>query len=76
LKAGNNYDTLMNKVRIFWSIDCGGDESEKVLTEKLKFFSEQKSKLNDDCPQVPRWAYNLARKGIDEGEGDYTVDKE
>jgi hypothetical protein len=75
LNAGNNYDSLMNKVRIFWSIDCWRDESEQVLTEKLKYISEQKDKLNQSCPQVPKWAYSIARKGIKDGEGDYTVDK-
>jgi len=75
LNAGNNYDSLQNKIRIFWSIDCWREESEQVLTEKLKYFSEQKDKLNQSCPQIPRWAYNIAKKGILAGEGDYTVDK-
>lgn len=74
-KAGNNYDALMNKIRIFWSIDCWREDSEKVLTEKLRLFSEHKSKLNDECPQVPWWAYRIAKKGIEGGEGDYAVDK-
>jgi len=76
LNAGNNYDSLMNKIRIFWSIDCWRDESEQVLTERLKYFSEQKDKLNQSCPQIPRWAYVIARKGITNGEGDYKADKE
>lgn len=75
LNAGNNYDSLQNKIRIFWSIDCWREESEQVLTEKLKYFSEQKDKLNQSCPQIPRWAYKIAKKGINEGEGNYTVDK-
>lgn len=76
LSAGNNYDSLMNKVRIFWSIGCWRDESEQVLTETLKNFSEQKDHLNQTCPQIPRWAYNRAKKGIKDGEGDYMVDKQ
>lgn len=75
LKAGNSYDSLMNTVRIFWAIDCWGAESDQLLTEKLKFFSEQKDKLNNSCPQIPRWAYRSAKKGIERGEGEYTVDK-
>ena len=75
VNAGNNYDSLMNKIRMFWSIDCWRDESEQILTEKLKYFSEQKDKLNQTCPQIPRWAYNTAKKGIKDGEGDYIVDK-
>lgn len=74
LNAGNNYDALMNKIRMFWSIDCWRDESEQVLTERLKFFSEQKDRLNQSSPQIPRWAYLKAKKGIQSGEADYKVD--
>ena len=76
LNAGNNYDALQNKVRMFWSIDCWKEESEQVLTEKLKYFSEQKDRLNQSSPQIPRWAYQRAKKGILEGEADYKVDNE
>lgn len=75
LNSGNNYDSLMNKIRIFWSIDCWKDESEQVLTERLKYFSEQKDKLNQTCPQIPKWAYKIAKKGIKDGEGNYEVDQ-
>jgi hypothetical protein len=75
LNAGNNYDSLMNKIRMFWSIDCWRDESEQVLTERLKYFSEQKDKLNQSCPQIPAWASRTARKGIEAGEAGYVVDK-
>ena len=75
LNAGNNFDSLMNKVRMFWCIDCWRDESEQVLTEKLKYFSEQKDKLNQTCLQIPRWAFKMAKRGIKDGEGDYIVDK-
>ncbi len=74
MNAGNNYDSLMNRVRIFWSIDCWRDESEQVLTEKLKHFSEQKDKLNQSCPQIPPWAYFIAKRGIKNGEAEYKVD--
>lgn len=75
LNAGNNYDSLMNRIRIFWSIDCWRDDSEQVLTERLKYFSEQKDRLNQSSPQIPRWAYKIAERGIKEGEGDYKVDE-
>lgn len=73
--AGNNYDSLLTKVRMFWSIDCKRENSDAVLTEKLKEFSEQRERLNRDCPQIPKWAYKLAKKGIEEGEASYKVDK-
>ena len=76
LNAGNNYDSLQNKIRMFWSIDCWREEPEQVLTEKLKYFYEQKDRINQSSPQIPRWAYKLAKKGILEGEADYKIDKE
>jgi hypothetical protein len=76
LNAANSHDALMNRVRIFLSIDCWGGESDQVLTERLKYFSEQKCKLKDTCPQIPRWAYLAAKKGIDAGEAEYAVDKD
>jgi hypothetical protein len=74
LNAGNSYDSLMNRVRIFWSIDCWRDDSDQVLTERLKHFSEQKDDLNRKCPQIPRWAYKGAKKSIEGGEATYAVD--
>jgi hypothetical protein len=76
LNAGNNYDSLMNKTRIFWSIDCWRDESEQVLTERLKYFAEQRDKLNQSSPQIPLWAYRAGRRGIEKGEGEYAIDKQ
>jgi hypothetical protein len=76
LNAGNSYDALMNRVRIFWAIDCWRDESEQVLTERLKHFSEQKDELNRKCPQIPKWAYKAGKKGIERGEATHRVDAE
>lgn len=76
MEAGNNYDALQNKARIFWSVDCWREKSEDVLAEKLKYLSDQKDKLNLSSPQIPWIAYQLAKKGIEAGEADYKVDKE
>ena len=76
LSAGNSYDSLLNRVRIFRTIDCWREESDQVLTEKLKYFSEQKEKINQSSPQIPWGAYVVAKRGIEAGEGSYEVDKE
>lgn len=74
-EAGNNYDALQNKVRMFWSIDCWKEKSEDVLTEKLVQFSEHKNKLNLNSPLIPWFAYQSAKKGIERGEAEFKVDK-
>lgn len=72
--AGNNFDALQNTVRMFWSIDCWQEKSEVVLTQKLIQFSEHKNKLNHSSPQIPWFAYQSAKKGIERGEAEYKVD--
>jgi hypothetical protein len=75
LHAGNKYDALLNKVRIFRTIECWEETSDHVLSDRLKRHSEDKATLNQSCPQVSWIAYRLAKCGIERGEGDYSVDK-
>ena len=76
LNAGHSYDVLQNEVRIFRTIDCWREESEQILTERLKNYSGQKGKLNHGSPQIPWWAYQIAKRGIKAGEGSFEVDKD
>jgi hypothetical protein len=75
LQAGNDYDALRNRCRIFATIDCWGSEPDEVLTVNLKQLSEQKDKLNHSCPQIPWWAYRIAKRGIEAGEAVHTIDR-
>jgi len=74
--AGNHYDALMTKVRMFWTIECWQHDSEEILTQKLKSLSEERIRLNSEYPQVPRFAYLKAKNGIISGEAGYEVDKD
>ncbi len=74
--CGNNYDSLCNKVRLFRTIDCWREESEDVLTEKIKYYAEQRDRLNQDAPQTPWFAYPIAKRGIEKGEAGFAVDSE
>jgi hypothetical protein len=73
--AGNNFDALQSRVRVFWTVDCRGNDSDLVLSNRLKDLVEEKNELNRKSPQIPRFAYRTARKGIAAGEADYKVDK-
>lgn len=73
--AGNKFDALLNKVRIFRTIKCWAESSDKVLSDRLKRHSEDKDTLNHSSPQTPWLAYCLAKRGIRKGEGKYRVDK-
>lgn len=73
--AGNNFDALQSKVRIFWTVDCRGNDSDQVLANRLKDLAEEKSELNRKSLPIPRLAYINARRGIEAGEADYQADK-
>lgn len=73
-KAGSEYSTLENRVRLFRTVDCWGKDSDAVLTTKIKEFSEKKNKLNADNPQPSPLGYIMAKRGIKKGEAAYKVD--
>jgi len=72
--AGNKYNSLRNKARIFCEIDSCGEESNQEITKQLKELAKQRDELNQNSPQIPIWAYKKAKKGIEEGEAKYKVD--
>lgn len=76
LVAGNNYASLENRVRIFWTIQCWQEaDSDAALTARVLHFSEEDDRLKNSCPQIPGWAYLLAKRAVAKGETTYEVDK-
>jgi hypothetical protein len=76
LNAGNSYDSLLNRVRVFWTIECWQIDSDTVLTDRLRQFVEQKDDLNRKCPQIPRLARRRAKRAIESGDAEFLIDKE
>jgi hypothetical protein len=74
--AGNKYNSLRNKARIFHEVDCCGEDLDQELTIQLKELAKQRDELNQSSPQISRWAFKKARKGIEDGEADYNVDEQ
>ena len=72
-KAANSYDSLNNRARIFRTIDCWGKDTDFVLTNKLKEFSEEQIKLNSGVQPSPL-GYLRAKWGIKNGEADFEAD--
>jgi hypothetical protein len=75
LNAAHGYDKLNNEARLFWSVECWQEESDLVLTSKLRELIDRKDVLNSGSPQIPGWAYKKAKKGIVDGEAKFEVDK-
>ncbi|MES3005395.1 MAG: SLATT domain-containing protein [Patescibacteria group bacterium] len=73
--AGNHYDSLQVKARIFRTIDCWREPSDQVLTDRLATYLDHREKLKQGSPQIPYWAYQMAKRGIEAGEAIYEVDK-
>ena len=71
--AGNRYNSLNNRARIFSEIETDV-ETDDILLNKVKALTEERDDLNQKSPQIPKWAFRKARKGIEEGEGKYLVD--
>ena len=74
--AGNHYDSLMSRVRVFWTIQCGQEDSEAELAARLEALGNEKDRLNLSSPQIPYWAYRIAKRQIAAGEASFRVDKE
>jgi hypothetical protein len=76
MNTGNSYDALLNKVRIFWTIECWQIGSDEILTESLRHFVNEKDDLNRKAPQLMRLARFFAKRGIEWGDAELIVDKE
>ena len=76
LNAGNHYDSLTSRVRVFWTIECWEGDSEAELATKLQALASERDRLNLSTPQIPYWAYRIAKRQIAAGEASYQADKE
>jgi hypothetical protein len=72
-KAGNKYNALRNDTRIFYDIEVSEVDDIKAIDD-LKRLNDRRNKLNIESHQIPKWAFEKARKGIEEGEAKYRVD--
>ncbi len=72
-KIGNEYNALRNDTRIFYDIEVNNMDEKRAI-EDLKKLNDKRNKLNLESHQIPKWAFEKARKGIEEGEAKYKVD--
>jgi len=75
LSVGNQYNTLRNNSRIFHEIYIGSCQNGQDAIQEIRDMNDQRNNLNQTSPQIPRWSFSKARKGIEEGEARYMVDK-
>lgn len=73
--AGYKFTALKNNTRIFREIELLDGTNQDLKKDLLKLSSVRNS-INEVSPQIPRWAFQKARKGIEQGESKYAVDPE
>lgn len=73
--AGNLYNALRNRARIFYEIDSCVDCSDRELIDQLKELTNQRDELNQNSPITPKWVFGTARASIEGGEAAYQIDK-
>lgn len=72
--AGRELNALNNRARRFREIDLLAINPEEAQ-EQLELLASRRDELNSVCPDIPRWAYEKAKKDIDSGRAIYAVDK-
>lgn len=75
-KMGNSYLSLKNKARIFHNIESSEFQNDEDLRIALKELTDKRDELNYNAPQTPYRYFQSARKGIEEGESTYEIDKQ
>ncbi|MGE3796396.1 MAG: SLATT domain-containing protein [Thermomicrobiales bacterium] len=70
---GNRFNSLKNRCRLVVEID-GPTMASSSLRARLAELCAERDELNASAPQIPSWAYSRARKGIGDGESDYSAD--
>jgi len=71
--SGNNYNGLRNQSRIFYEIEIKTVKNETVAFSILKRLNNDRDNLNKESPQIPKWAFQKAKKGVESGEAAYRI---
>jgi conflict system pore-forming effector with SLATT domain len=67
---GNDYNSLRNQARVVATIEAHS-LADNELKGRVVDLSSLRDQLNKKAPQIPRKAFERARKGIEEGEATY-----
>jgi len=57
--AGNRYNTLRDKTRQFYSVECFMKHTNEELWKMLEKLTSDKDKTNSESPPIPEWAYKI-----------------
>lgn len=74
-RCGGEYHSLRNRARIFINIVSKQCDSRDEISSKFEELAFKRDELNATSPQIPRWAFEKAKAGIDAGEAEYRGDR-
>ena len=73
--VGNQYLALRNDSRMFREIDLIEPVEDSKKGERLRRIAQRRTDLNASAPTTGNWAFQKARRGIEEGQASYIADK-
>lgn len=74
--AGDQYLTLRNDARLFRNIELATGKPIDDLRGDLKTLAKRRNEINAASAQTPSAAFTRARRGIEDGEAHYAIDRE
>ena len=72
--AGVKYNGLRQQARVFRTVDLQTEPVTPEARQRLSELTDAHGALGLSSPQIPRRAFERARKGIEHGEAEYAVD--
>lgn len=73
--SGNEFNSLKNQTRLMREVEIN-KLTEIEAVEKIKLLSSKRDELNKISLQIPNRSFKKAKKGIDDGQANYSADKE
>lgn len=73
--AASYYQILRNQARVFKDIEMPNLNDQDAIKNRFLEFVKTRDQLNSLSLIIPRWAYEKAKKDIEEGRATYRIDK-
>ncbi len=73
--AGTRFSAIRGEARRLREIELPSTHSVDHLSKQVGVLAKAKDDLNAGSPQIPRWAFERARKAIENGEASYSSDE-
>ena len=71
---GSQYLALRNDAHLFSKVGIQTTKSLQGAATALEKLNETRNRLNDEAPDIPRWAYSMAKTNIERGEAEHESD--